>query len=191
MAALVAFAVVTGCSSGSATLSTSSLDNACSIAAERPSYLRAMQASERKWGVPVAVQMAVIYQESKFVPNAKTPRTKILGVIPGKRVSSAKGFSQAIDGTWDDYRNATGNRLASRSNIHDATDFMGWYMATSRERLGLSTSDARNQYLAYHEGRGGYSKGTHNSKGWLLGVASDVEARAVVYDRQLTSCGLT
>ena len=35
------------------------LDNACSILAQRPSYHRAFQATEREWGVPVAVQMAI------------------------------------------------------------------------------------------------------------------------------------
>jgi len=189
--AVAAAIMLASCSAGSTTMSTSALDNACAIAAERPSYLRAMQRSERVWGVPVAVQMATIYQESKFVPNARTPRRKLFGFIPGKRISSAKGFSQAIDGTWEEYRNATGNRLASRTNISDATDFIGWYMATSQERLGISTNDARNQYLAYHEGRGGYARGSHRGKGWLLNVAGEVESRAVVYDRQLRSCGLT
>ncbi|MCB2130933.1 MAG: lytic transglycosylase, partial [Rhodobacteraceae bacterium] len=70
--------------------------------------------TESRWGVPVAVQMATIYQESKFIGNAKTPRKFALGVIPMGRQSSAFGYSQAIDGTWDDYRAATGRRGASR-----------------------------------------------------------------------------
>ncbi|MEO1959656.1 MAG: lytic transglycosylase, partial [Paracoccus sp. (in: a-proteobacteria)] len=36
------------------------LDNACAIAAERPAYMRAMKKAERRWGVPVHVQMAAI-----------------------------------------------------------------------------------------------------------------------------------
>jgi len=165
------------------------LDNACSIAAQRPNYVPAMQRSERKWGVPVAVMMATIYQESKFIANAKTPRTRFFG-IPTGRVSSAKGYSQALDGTWDDYRRATGSRLASRTNINDATDFMGWYMSKSRDILGIPLNDARNQYLAYHEGRGGYSRGTYRSKAWLLDVSRAVATRANMYDRQLRSCNL-
>ena len=77
------------------------LDNACAIVKERPKYLSAMKKSERKWGVPVNVQMAVIYQESKFDGDARTPHTYALGVIPMGRQSSAYGYSQAIDGTWD------------------------------------------------------------------------------------------
>ena len=101
------------------------LDDACDIVDERPAYLRAMKKTESRWGVPVAVQMATIYQESKFIGNAKTPRKFALGVIPMGRQSSAFGYSQAIDGTWDDYRAATGRRGASRTRIEDATDFIG------------------------------------------------------------------
>jgi len=41
------------------------LDDACAIVNERPSYLRAFKAAERKYGVQVPVLMAMIYQESK------------------------------------------------------------------------------------------------------------------------------
>ena len=33
------------------------LDNACSIVTERPKYLRAFQDTERRWGVPIHVQI--------------------------------------------------------------------------------------------------------------------------------------
>lgn len=165
------------------------LDNACSIVQQRPAYGRAMQKAEARWGVPIAVQMATIYQESKFIGNAKTPRKKLFGFIPAGRVSSAQGYSQALSGTWDEYRVATGNRLARRNNMNDAADFIGWYMSESNRRLGIPLDDTRNQYLAYHEGRGGYSRGTHKAKGWLLDVARSVETRAINYDLQLRRCG--
>src|SRR5690606_365255 len=128
------------------------LDDACALAGERPEYRRAMQQAEARWGVPVHVQMATIYQESKFDAKARTPHRYALGIIPMGRQSSAYGFSQAIDGTWDDYRKGTGRRSARRDRIQDATDFMGWYMNQSEQKLGLSKWDASNQYLAYHEG---------------------------------------
>lgn len=165
------------------------LDNACSIIDQRPAYLRAMERAERRWGVPIAVQMATIYQESKFDGDARTPYQYALGIIPMGRQSSAFGFAQAIDGTWDDYRNATNNRGADRDDIGDATDFMGWYMTRSREKLGIPLYDARNQYLAYHEGHSGYAAGSHNGKDWLLRVASEVGDRAVLYNTQLAACG--
>ena len=80
------------------------LDDACEILRQRPSYYRAMKATERKWGVPVHVQMAAIYQESKFIGNARTPHRYAMGVIPMGRQSSAYGYSQALDGTWTEYQ---------------------------------------------------------------------------------------
>lgn len=165
-----------------------SLDNACAIVDQRPGYLAAMQRAERKWGVPVHVQMATIYQESKFVGNAKTPRRYALGFIPAGRQSSAFGYSQALDGTWKDYQRATRSYGARRNKISDATDFMGWYMDQSEKKLGISKWDAASQYLAYHEGQAGYSRGSHLEKGWLMRVAAEVGQRAEMYQLQLITC---
>jgi hypothetical protein len=134
--------------------------------------------------------MATIYQESKFVGNARTPFKYVLGVIPMGRQSSAFGYSQALDGTWDEYRNATGKRGAKRDRIKDATDFMGWYMNQTKKRNGIPLTDARNQYLAYHEGHTGYARGTYRRKSWLVRVAGDVGARSRTYQSQLQSCRL-
>ena len=186
--ALVLMLFVSAC--GSANYSAPrNLDNACSIVSERPAYLKAMKRAERRWGVPVAVQMATIYQESKFIGNARTPVQYTLGVIPMGRQSSAYGYSQALDGTWEEYQQLEGGRGARRDDIDDATDFMGWYFLETQRELGISVADARNQYLAYHEGRTGYRRGSYNKKGWLLKVSNDVASRAVLYDAQLRSCG--
>jgi hypothetical protein len=133
--------------------------------------------------------MATIYQESKFIGNARTPLRFALGVIPMGRQSSAYGFSQALDSTWDEYRADTGKRRARRDNIRDAADFMGWYMDGTTKSVGVSKRDARNQYLAYHEGRTGYRRGTYKSKAWLLRVANEVGNRANTYEQQLRRCG--
>ena len=164
------------------------LDNACLLLAERKHYARAFRAVERRYGVPTHVMMAMIHQESKFDGSARTPHQYALGIIPMGRQSSAYGYSQALDGTWDEYRREARNYGARRTDINDATDFMGWYMVGTRDRLGISLSDARNQYLAYHEGRTGFSRGSHNAKSWLLRVAAEVGDRAIVYDAQLRSC---
>ncbi len=167
----------------------SQLDNACAIIAQRPSYLGAMKAAERKYGVPVASQMAVIYQESKFRPQARTPVRYQLGVIPMGRQSSAFGYSQALDGTWEEYQQKTGNTRFRRDNIRHATDFMGWYMTLTQQRNGIALADTRNQYLAYHEGHTGYARGSYNAKSWLVRIAGEVADRAVMYDAQLRACG--
>lgn len=164
------------------------LENACALAAERPRYFSAMKASERRWGVPVHVQMAVIHQESRFIGDAKTPYRYTLGVIPMGRQSSAYGYSQALDDTWREYQEESGRRGARRDRIQDATDFMGWYFQKSEEGLGISKHDARNQYLAYHEGRSGFARGSHNAKPWLLTVSDRVASRAETYRGQLANC---
>ena len=164
------------------------LDDACSIVRQRPSYLTAMKATERKWGIPVYVQMAAIHQESKFIGNAKTPHNYALGVIPMGRQSSAYGYSQALDGTWEEYQKDQHHYGARRDNIRDATDFMGWYMDESTRTLGISKTDAESQYLAYHEGRSGFANKSYLSKGWLVAVAQQVGTRADMYRRQLAAC---
>ncbi|WP_170329493.1 transglycosylase SLT domain-containing protein [Ruegeria arenilitoris] len=166
----------------------SKLNDACSIARERPEFMKAFKSTERKWGVPVHVQMATIYQESRYKHDARTPHQYVLGVIPMGRQSSAYGFSQALDGTWEQYQKETGKRRAKRDRIRDASDFIGWYMNKSYERNGIHPSDTRNQYLAYHEGHTGYARGSHYSKTWLLNVANDVDARAKLYQAQLSGC---
>jgi len=164
------------------------IDNACAILRERPEYARAFAASERRWGVPAHVQMAAIYYESRFISDARTPYRFTLGVIPMGRQSSAYGYSQALDGTWDEYVAETGRRGARRTDIHDAADFIGWYMAKSTERLGIPRDDTRNQYLAYHEGRAGYARASHDGKPWLLRVAGEADQRGQIYAAQLAEC---
>ena len=132
--------------------------------------------------------MAIIYQESKFIGNNRTPDRYALGVIPIGRQSSAFGYSQALDGTWKEYQRAEGGSGARRDNIRDATDFMGWYMSLTKAEVGLAMNDTRNQYLAYHDGRTGYKRGTWKNKSWLVRIANEVDARAVMYDTQLRSC---
>jgi hypothetical protein len=185
--ALILLLVVASCGGGYKS-PPRNLDNACSIIKQRPEYLKAFRATERRWGVPVHVQMATIYHESRFDGDARTPHRFLLGVIPMGRQSSAYGYSQALDGTWDEYRRETGKRRAKRDRIRDASDFMGWYMNKTRERNGIPLYDARNQYLAYHEGHSGYARGTYRRKSWLIRVADKVEDRALMYQAQLAAC---
>jgi len=156
--ALLLFLAACGSNTGTAPRN---LDNACSIVSQNPNWLREMKRAERKWGVPVHVQMATIYL----------------------------GYSQALDGTWEEYQRDQGAYRAKRTRFGDAVDFMGWYMDGSADRVGISKNDTRNQYLAYHEGRTGFARGSYNSKSWLLRVASEVDARAQTYRAQLVSCG--
>lgn len=166
----------------------SNQDDICAIFDQRPGWREATEASARRWGAPVEVQMAIMWRESSFRGEARTPKKYALGFIPWGRVSSAYGYSQAIDGTWDWYRQDTGNSGADRDDFEDAADFVGWYMAKTRTLNGLSMTDAYNQYLAYHEGHTGYRRGSWRSKGWLMGAADQVANQAVRYRGQLNYC---
>lgn len=184
---LIAVLILAACSGGR-TAPPRNLDNACVMLKERKGWSKDLKQMERKWGVPREVILATIYHESRFVGDARTPRKYTLGVIPMGRQSSAYGYSQALDGTWDWYKKSTGKRLARRDNFGDAVDFMGWYMNQTLEKNGVSKSDAYNQYLAYHQGHTGFKRGTYRGKQWLLNVASRNQTRANMYGRQLATC---
>ncbi|MEO9516711.1 MAG: transglycosylase SLT domain-containing protein [Paracoccaceae bacterium] len=189
---LRAFALVllaASCGSSGGNVSRSALDNACTLVSQNPTYLRAFKQTERRWGVPVEVQMATIYQESKFKSDARTPFRYAAGVIPMGRQSSAFGYAQALDATWKEYKSETNSFGARRNRIKDATDFMGWYMNKTQNRNGVALSDARNQYLAYHEGHTGFARGSYRKKAWLVRVAGEVDQRSDLYAAQLSACG--
>jgi len=186
--AMVVVLLAASCGGGGYNSPPRNLDDACALVRERPEYFRAFKRTERKWGVPVHVQMATIHQESKFDGDARTPFRYSLGVIPIGRQSSAFGYSQALDGTWEEYQDGHGGRRTRRVRIDDATDFMGWYMRQTRDSLGIPLTDARNQYLAYHEGRTGYARGSYNQKAWLVRVADKVDQRSRMYQAQLVRC---
>ncbi|MEO0357212.1 MAG: transglycosylase SLT domain-containing protein, partial [Pseudomonadota bacterium] len=167
----------------------SSLDDACAITDQRRNFLPAFQQAQEEYGVPIAVLMSMMWQESKFKAQARTPNQYALGVIPVGRQSSAYGFAQVLNGTWEEYQQITGRWRARRDNIYDAAQFMGWYMAQSNKEIGLAMNDTRNQYLAYHDGRTGYRRGTWRSKGWLVSIANGLQDRAIMYHTQLQRCG--
>jgi hypothetical protein len=163
-------------------------ENACLIFEERPEWYRAARKAEKTWGVPMQVQLAIIRQESGFRHDAKPPRAELLGMPLWWRKSSAYGYAQAIDETWDWYREETGNGWADRDDFADAVDFVGWYADVSRRKLGISKWDTYNQYLAYHEGHGGWSRRTYQGKRWLIETARRVDANASAYGAQLRGC---
>lgn len=163
-------------------------ENLCSIFEEKRWWYRAAKRSAKEWGVSEAIQLAIMYQESSFKARIKPPRRRFLWIFPGPRPSTAFGFSQALDGTWEAYRDSTGRHQARRDDFADAAHFIGWYADQTQRQTGLAKSDAYNLYLAYHEGPGGYTRGTHQRKAWLLRTARRVETRARRYQQQYESC---
>lgn len=173
---------------GCATSPPKRLDNICHVFDEKDDWYKAAAKSRKRWGVPIGVMMAFMHQESRFDAKAKPPRTRILWLFPGPRKSDAFGYSQAKKSTWKWYKRDAGNWGADRDDFDDAIDFVGWYNQVSHRRNGIARNDAYRLYLAYHEGHGGYARGSYRKKAWLQKVARRVADRAQVYERQLQGC---
>jgi hypothetical protein len=163
-------------------------DSACGILEPRRKWYRALRKAEKRWGLPISIQLAIMRQESGFDAKAKQPRTRILWILPGPRKSSAYGYAQALKSTWKWYQKSSGNRGADRHDFADAADFISWYGRQSRIKSGISLDDAYRQYLAYHEGQGGFNRGTYKKKKGLQNTATQVARNARVYDAQIKSC---
>jgi hypothetical protein len=170
------------------TLPPKNSDNICATFREKDDWYADAQESYKKWGVPISVQMAIMHQESHFVADAQPPRVWLVGIIPWFRPSSAYGYAQVKDETWDDYLDAAGGWTSDRDDFADAADFIGWYCNISYSRLGISKGDAKNLYLAYHEGHSGYKHKSYLKKAWLQRVADKVAYRARLFQSQLGAC---
>ena len=89
--------------------------------------------------------------------------------------------------TAEELKPTSSNQFASRSNFSDSADFIGWY-ANKGFFNGFKKNDARGLYLAYHEGYKGYSDRTYRKKPWLMDVASRVQKRSEMYQKQYWGC---
>ncbi len=175
------FFFITGCSS-----IPSNTSNSCSIFDEKYLWYKYTKKVEQKWGTPINVQLAIIKMESDFDWLAKPARQKIFKIIPFKRPSSSFGYSQAVKGTWEQYKKETGNKLAMRTRFKDSVDFIGWYTHKTESILKISKKNAFKQYLAYHEGWGNFKYYKKNKK--VIKLAKKVEKQSNIYKKQLFRC---
>ena len=114
---ILVFFILVSCSS-----IPSNTSNSCTIFNERYLWYKHAKSAEKKWGTPIHLQLAIIKMESDFDRLAKPPRQKLFKIIPYKRPSSSFGYSQAIKGTWEQYKNETGNKFATRARFKDSVD---------------------------------------------------------------------
>ena len=160
--------------------------NSCSIFDEKYFWYKHSKKVEQKWGTPIYIQLAIIKMESDFDWLAKPARQKIFKVIPFKRPSSSFGYSQAVKGTWEQYKIETGNKLATRVRYKDSVDFIGWYTDKTEKILKISKKDAFKQYLAYHEGWGNFKN--YKQKPKIIKLAKKVQKQSNIYRNQLLKC---
>ncbi|MDT8428613.1 MAG: hypothetical protein RQ757_07595 [Pseudomonadales bacterium] len=181
---LLVIAMLTACASSRP----ASTSNVCSMFEERRSWFKAAERTEQRWNVPIPVAMAFIQQESSYQARARPERNRLLWVIPWRRPSSAFGYAQALDSTWEEYVQEVGGFMPRRSSFADAIDFIGWYNSNSYRRNNIARDDARNLYLAYHEGNAGFARRSWEGNSTLLATANQVQANASRYQAQLGQC---
>ncbi len=158
----------------------------CSIFSERYFWYKYAKKTEKKWGTPIYLQLAIIKMESDFNWLAKPQRQKIFKIIPYKRPSSSLGYSQAVKGTWKQYKDETKNKLATRTRFKDSVDFIGWYTSKTSKILKIPMTDTFRQYIAYHEGWGNYKNYKKNKK--VISLAKKVNKQSKIYEKQLRLC---
>lgn len=160
----------------------------CAIFTEKRGWYGEAKKAADKWRGNIHVPMAIMHQESRFEARAKPPMRFFLGFIPYGRASDAYGYPQALESTWAAYQKSAGSMLSQRSDFGDAIDFIQWYMHQTWRENKVPKTDAYRHYLNYHEGQGGYRRGTYQRKKWLINVAKRVDQRAKNYQAQLKKC---
>mgnify|MGYP001366910499 CR=1 FL=1 len=160
--------------------------NSCKIFSEKYLWYKHTKKVEKDWGVPIYIQLAIIKRESDFNWLAKPKRLKLFKVIPYKRPSSSFGYSQAVKGTWNNYKKETGKSFAIRTRFKDSVDFIGWYVNKTEKLLKIPKTDAYRQYIAYHQGWGNYKNYKNNKK--VIILAKRVQEQSNLYKKQLTQC---
>ena len=193
---MITLIMVSACSSSppkktkthhSSTKSTPS-SNICTLFQKNPDWYWEALDTYNHWGVPVSVQMAIMQRESDFQAGARPPSKQLFGFIPWGNVTSAYGYAQAVNGTWQDYQRETGQHNTNRDQFGDSSDFVGWYCNKAHKKLGIPLNNAYELYLAYHEGLAGYANQSYVNQAWLLQVAQSVQNRANQYRTQIAEC---
>lgn len=158
----------------------------CHVVNSNWGWARSINYTAKRYNVSPGLLLAVIYHESGFQQRARPKPVKLLGFIPWQ-ASTAYGYGQIKNETWEWYKENNPGWFQSRTSFSDTLDFIGWYY-----QLFLKKSNSnyvhRDFYLAYHEGLGGYENGSYQNNQWLINRANEVALRAEIYDEALRSC---
>ena len=162
--------------------------NACKIFGENYLWYKSIKKSSEKYGAPIHIILAFVNKESGFNRWAKPKRTKLFKIVPYKRPSSSFGYSQAVNKTWELYKNETNNPLALRARFKDSVMFIGWYIKKTNKINKIPFNDAYRQYLNYYLGWGSYAKKTYKTNKKAILLAKGVQNQAKIYKGQLKEC---
>ena len=162
--------------------------NACKIFGENYLWYKSIKKSSDTYNVPIHIILAFVCKESGFNRWAKPKRTKLFKVIPYKRPSTSFGYSQAVNKTWELYKNETNNPLALRSRFKDSVMFIGWYINKTHKINKIPLNDPYRQYLNYYLGWGSYAKKKYKTDKNSIIFAKNVEKQSKIYKNQLYEC---
>ncbi len=156
--------------------------NACAIFDEKYLWYKFAKSTEKKWGAPIELQMAIIKKESGYDWLARPERTKLFKIIPWKRPSSSLGYSQAVIDTWETYKRSTGKKYVTRVLFKDSSDFIGWYVDQTYKKMKVSKKNYFRQYLYYYNGW------TNKTRPESIPYAKEVSKTAKKYRAQIKRC---
>jgi hypothetical protein len=152
----------------------------CALLAANPGWTQVLDDVEQRWGVTPGVVLAIIDQESRFVPAARGPGAD--GADPERNF----GYAQANRRTWHWFLRDSGwAGSRSRTDFEASAHFIGWHFASHTDDIDAPASDTYRHYLVYKQGLGGYRRGP--SQG-ARQIARTVVARAQRAQSQLTGC---
>jgi hypothetical protein len=162
--------------------------NACKIFGENYLWYKSAKKSSEKYGAPVHIILAFVNKESGFNRWARPKRKKLFKIVPYKRPSSSFGYSQAVNKTWELYKNEADNPLALRTRFKDSVMFIGWYMNKTNKINKIPLNDSYRQYLNYYLGWGNYAKKIYKTDTKAIIFAKSVEKQSKIYKNQLLEC---
>ena len=87
--------------------------NICAVFEQHPDWYDYARESEKTWGIPIQILMAFVMNESGYRGGARPERDWVL-FIPLGRKSSARGYAQAKDPVWKEYKQERGGLFRSR-----------------------------------------------------------------------------
>ena len=146
--------------------------NACSVLNAHEGWDEALKNANEKYHVSAGAIMAIIDQESRFKANAHN--------------GPYLGYSQASPQTWSWFLRSSKIGAKPRTDFAASAMFVGWHFNAMHDKLGISLSNVKSQYLAYKLGVGGYMKGGSASAN---AIASKISRRAAMFNEQLDDCG--
>jgi hypothetical protein len=145
----------------------------CALLAAHAGWSEGLAAASQRSGVPAALLLAVIRQESNFEPDKR--RSDTLGPY---------GYAQADARTWAAYQRAQNRLQADRNDFAASVDFVAWYLNATQARTRLPYERVAAHYLVYSRGEGADGPAPPAARRNAARVASFARA----YEKHLAAC---